>query len=219
MFRAICVFFCFLSILIFGPLPAAADSGMTYTISGDYSPTTSNSQLSGASDTFSMSFTVPVQPVTTFFSLGDFFYVDAPIQYSYAASNGGTSSGLVYLNFYSLTSASQTGGLFVDFCADGPSCATGLEYQWIVPGSLLYSGPENAPTLLSTSFDFTGGQFLLYHCTFCNNLDATGTFTGNVNAVATPEPQSALLLIVGFFCLFAVRIYQNRKRILASTVV
>src|ERR1700688_4571735 len=157
MIRPVCVFLCFLSILILGPLPASADSGVTYTISGEYSPTTSTSQLSGPSDTFTMSFTVPVQPVTTFFLLGNYFYVDAPVQYSYSASNGGTSSGLVYLNFYSLTSSSQTGGLFVDFCADGPSCLTGLEYQWTVPGPLLYSGLESSPTLVQTSFDFTGG--------------------------------------------------------------
>jgi hypothetical protein len=219
MFRPICVFFGFLSILILGPLSVSADSGVTYTISGDYSPTTSTSQLSGPSDTFTMSFMVPAQQVTTNFLLGDDFFVDPPVPYSYSTSNGGTSSGSVYPSFYSLASTSQTGGLFVDFCADGPSCATGLEYQWIVPGSLLYSGLENAPTLLSTSFDFTEGQFLLYHCTLCNDLDATGTFTGNVNAVATPEPESVLLLLVGMISLFAVRIQQTRKRILSSTVV
>jgi hypothetical protein len=204
MFRAICEFFFFLSILILCPLFAAADSGLTYTISGDYSPITSTSQLSGPSDTFSMSFTLPLQPITTDFLPGDDFFVDAPIQFSYSASNGGTSSGLVYLTFYSLTAASQTGGLFVDFCADGPSCATGLEYQWIVPGPLLYSGLESSPMLFPTSFESSDGQFLLYHCTFCNDLDATGTFTGNVNAVATPEPGSAWLFLVGIFCLSVV---------------
>jgi hypothetical protein len=218
-FRAICVLLCFVSILILSPLPASADSGVTYTISGDYSSTTSASQLSGPSDNFTMSFKLPVQPVTTDFVLGDDFYVDAPIQYSYSASNGGTSSGLVYLSYYSLSSSLQPGGLFVDFCADGPTCATGLEYQWEVPGALLYSGLESSPTLIPTSFDFTGGQFRLYHCTTCNNLDATGTFTGNVNAVSIPEPHSGLLLIVGISCLFAARIYHNPKRILTSRVV
>jgi hypothetical protein len=165
-----------------------------------------------------MSFTLPLQPVTTDFLLGDDFFVDAPIQYSYSASNGGSSSGLVYVNFYSLTSSSQTGGLFVDFCADGPSCATGLEYQWIVPGPLLYSGLESSPMLFPTSFEFSDGQFLLYHCTFCNDLDATGTFTGNVDAISTAEPESALLLFVGIFCLFAVCIHRNRTRSLTSSV-
>ncbi len=164
-----------------------------------------------------MSFTLPVQPVTTDFVLGDDFYVDAPIQYSNSASNGGTSSGLVYLSFYSLTSTSQTGGLFVDFCADGPSCAAGLEYQWEVPGGLLYSGPESAPTLFPTSFDFTGGQFLLYHCTFCNNLDAAGAFIGTVNAVPTPEPRPGVLLFVGMFCLLAARTLARRPRSLIGS--
>jgi hypothetical protein len=216
MFRPICVFFGFLSILILGPLSASADSGVTYTISGDYSPTTSTSQLSGPSDNFSMSFTLPLQPVTTNFLLGDDFFVDPAVPFSYSASNGGTSSGLVYLNFYSLASISQTGGLFVDFCADGPSCATGLEYQWIVPGSLLYSGAENYPTLLSTSVDFTDGQFLLYDCTLCNNLDGTGAFTGTVNAVPTPEPPPGVLLFVGMFCLLVARTHRKWCNVLGG---
>jgi hypothetical protein len=217
MYRGICVFFCFLQILILGPLPASADSGLTYTISGVYSPATSTSQLSGPSDTFTMSFTLPVQPVTTDFVLGDDFYVDAPIQYSYSASNGGTSSGLVYLSFYSLTANSQTGGFFVDFCANGPDCAIGLEYQWAVPGPLLYSRSESSPSLFPISFGLSNGQFLLYDCTLCNNLDATGTFTGTVSAaVSTPEPRSALFLLVGMSCLLAARTHHKRRGLLTG---
>jgi hypothetical protein len=216
MFRATCILFCSFSILILGPVSASADSGLTYTISGDYSPTTSPSQLSGPSDIFTMSFTLAVQPTTTDFLLGDDFFVDAPVQFSYSASNGGTASGLVYLAFYSLSAASQTGGLFVDFCADGPSCATGLEYQWIVPGPLLYSGPESEPTLLLTSFQFSDGQFLQYHCTFCNDLDATGTFAGSVNAMSTPEPKSSALLITGLICLLGICVSRRKQSNLTS---
>jgi hypothetical protein len=202
-----------LLILIFGPQPASADSGVTYTISGVYSATTGNSQLSGPSDTFLMSFTVPTNPVTTDFVLGDDFFVDAPVPFSFSASNGGTASGPVYLNFYSLSSSSQPGGLFVDFCADGPSCLTGLEYQWEVPGALLYSGQESSPTLIPTSFNFTGGQFTLLHCTLCDNFDATGTFNGTVNAVvATPEPASAVFLLLGIFCVFTILYHRKDLR-------
>jgi len=156
-------YFCgVLLVVTFGAQPANADSDVTFTISGVYSAATSSSQLSGPSDTFIMSFAVPSQPVTTDFLAGDDFFVDSPIQFSYSASNGGTASGLVFLSFYSLTSGSQPGGFFVDFCAGGPTCATGLEYQWEVPGSALYSGPESSRTLMPTSFDFTGGQFLVY---------------------------------------------------------
>jgi hypothetical protein len=215
MFRATCFLLSFLAILICGALPVLADSGMTYTISGDYSPNTTPSQLSGPSDAFTMSFTLALQPVTTDFLLGDDFFVDAPIQFTYLASNGGTSSGLVYLTFYSLTAASQTGGLFVDFCADGPSCASGLEYQWIVPGPLLYSGLESSPMLFPTSFDFSDGQFLLYHCTFCDDLDATGAFAGTVNAVPTPEAKSGLFVFVGLICLLIVHVAKKSPRVLA----
>jgi hypothetical protein len=216
-FRTRSVLCSVLLLLIFAPRLVKADSGVTYTISGTYSSTTSTSQLSGPSDTFTMSFALPSQPVTTDFMPGDDFFVHSPIQFSFSASNGGTASGLVYLSFYSLASTSQHGGLFVDFCADGPSCATGLEYQWEVPGGLLYSAPESSPTLIPTSFDFTGGQFLLYHCTMCNNLDATGTFSGTATAaVAMPEPSSALLVFLGTLCLLTVGTLQ--KRLLHPTV-
>jgi hypothetical protein len=211
-FRTAIVFCGALLILIVSPQPIQADSGVTYNISGMYSATTTSSQLSGPfPTTFLMSFTLPSQPVTTNFLLGDDFFVDAAIPFSFSASNGGTANGLVYLNFYSLTAASQVGGLFVDFCADGPSCATGLEYQWAVPGPLLYSGVENSPTLIPTSFDFTGGQFTLLQCPTCNNIPS-GAFSGTVNAVATPEPASALLLFLGILCLFAVALHQKLLR-------
>lgn len=204
-----------LLVLIFGPQPVNADSGVSYTIAGTFSSATTSSPLSGPSDTFTMSFALPSQPVATFFLLNDDFYVDAPVPYSYSASNGGTSSGLVYLSFYSLASHSQPGGLFVDFCVDGPLCATGQEYQWLVPGALLYSGTENSPTLIASSFDFTGGQFRLYHCTTCDNLDASGTFSGTVNAVVTPEPSSALLLVLGILSLFTFCFLQKLLKPLA----
>ena len=87
-----------------------------------------------------------------------------------------------------LTSSSQPGGFFVDFCADGQSCATGQEYTWVVPGPLLYSGLESSPTLLPTSFDFTGGQFL-DQCTSCDNFDGGET-------IHTSIPSSRVLQYV-----------------------
>ena len=195
--------------LILGAQPVKADSGVTYVISGVYSSTTSGPQLSGPSDTFTMSFSLPSQPVTTDFILGDDFIVDALTPFTYSSSNGGTASGLVFLTFYTPTSSSQPGGFFVDFCAVGPSCATGQEYTWVVPGPLLYSGLESSPTLLPISFDFTGGQFL-DRCTFCDNFDASGTFDGSVNVVPTPEPGSALLLLLGIFGIFTISCHQKR---------
>ena len=166
-----------------------------------------------------MSFTLPSQPVTTDFLLGDDFIVDALTPFTYSSSNGGTASGQVFLTFYTPTSSSQAGGFFVDFCADGPDCLTGQEYTWVVPGPLLYSGLESSPTLLPTSFDFTGGQFL-DQCTSCDNFDASGTFAGSVNAsdvVPAPEPASALLLLLGIFGAITISFQQKRLNTLVRS--
>lgn len=205
-----------LLILSFGCQPASADSGVTYSVSGVYSPDTTYSQLSGGSDTFTMSFTLPSQPVTTDFVLGDDFFVEAPVSFTFSTSNG-TASGLVLVNFYSPNSISQPGGFFVDFCPDGPTCPSGLEYQWQVPGPLLYSGLESFPTLLPTSFDFTGGQFM-EQSVFSDTVEA-GTFDGSVSAsvVTTPEPASAALLALGIFGIFAISLYQKRQSTLVRS--
>jgi hypothetical protein len=88
-----------------------------------------------------------------------------------------------------------------------------------VPGPLLYSGGESSPTLLPTSFDFSGGQFLVYQCTFCDGIDASGTFDGSVsaNVVTTPEPASAALLALGIFGIFAISFYQKRQSTLVRS--
>ena len=85
--------------LILGAQPVNADSEVTYSVSGTYSSATTSSQLSGPSDTFTMSFTLPSQPVTTDFLFGDDFIVDALTPFTYSSSNGGTASGLVFLTF------------------------------------------------------------------------------------------------------------------------
>ena len=219
MLRTEYVFCGVLLALMLGAQPVKADSGVTYQISGTYLSTEGSSSLIGTSDTFTMSFSLPSQPVTTDFLLGDDFIVEALTPFTYSSSNGGVASGLVSLTFYTPTSSSQPGGFFVDFCADGPLCPTGQEYMWVVPGPLLYSGLESSPTLTPTSFSFTGGQFL-DECISCNNADASGTFNGSVNVssvVTTPEPASALLLVLGIFGLFAISLRQKRVIIFAKS--
>ena len=205
-----------LLVLILAVQPVRADSGVTYSVSGTYSSATTSSALSGPSDTFTMNFSLPLQPGTSDYFPGDDFIVNALTPFTYSSSNGGTASGLVFLTFYTPTSTSQRGGFFVDFCADGPDCLTDQEYMWVVPGPLLYSGPESSPTLLPTSFDFTGGQFL-DPCTSCDNL-ASDTFDGSVSAntvVPTPEPGSALFLLLGIFFLFNICFHQKLLKSLA----
>ena len=49
----------------------------------------------------------------------------------------------------------------------------------------------------------------MFHRTFCDNLDASGTFDGTVNVVPTPEPASALYLLLGIFCVLSI-LYQRK---------
>lgn len=224
MFRTGFAFCGTLLALILGAQTVKADSEVTYQITGTFSSTTTSSLLSGAFDTFTMSFTLPSQPAIFSSQLGDNFAVNGPftngaVQFSVSDSGGGSASGLMYLSFYETTSTSQPGGFFVDFCADGPLCTSGLEYQWEVPGPQLYTGSESSPTLFPTSFNFTSGQFVLLDCTCSNTIDASGTFDGSVSAsvVTTPEPASAGLLALGVLALFAISFYQKRQSTLVRS--
>jgi hypothetical protein len=198
--------------LIFFPSAALADSLISYSISGVYSPNSSTTGLTGPSDSFQMTFSLPSNPVTTDFVTGDDFYVDDPVQLKYSASNGSSFAELGFLAFYELNSSSQHGGLFVDFCSGGIACVSGPEYQWTVPGPQLYTGTEAFPTLFPTQFNFENGVFAVYACPTCADLTGIGTFNGSVSAVATPEPSAVVFMLASIFCYFVFAIWQKRVR-------
>jgi hypothetical protein len=138
-------------------------------------------QFTGA---ISASFELPVNPTPIGFTLG-FNFIVMPVD---LMINGAPSADR--LNFYS--SSNQGGGGFAAVSNTGVVDIN-------TAGPQLYTGPENAPTMLGV---VTGGVTL-------TNYDPTGaigppagTITspgtpGPVGSVTTPEPSATVLLGIG----------------------
>jgi hypothetical protein len=145
---------------------ASADTLITYQLSG---PTT-------------VSFEVPVNPTVTGFDIGINFIV-TPIN---LIINGVVTTGDT-VDFFNLASA---GGGFAVVNPGGASAVVNTA------GPQLYTGPENAPTMLGvvtagvplTDFDAPGAPVGM--------LTTPGT-PGPVGSVTTPEPSATVLLGIG----------------------
>lgn len=178
---------------------ALADSTANYTVTGTYGAGTLPTALTGAGDSFTLNFSLPTNPVIASgdYVIGDDFYV-FPLNVTYTF--GGVTSTLAQslVAFYTPTSVGQAGGFFVDFCVN-PSCADNFEYQWTFAGPQQYTGSEDNPTMVPTSFTSNNQTFAIFDNSnptnpgYCSTLDATI----NGKPVHTPEPSSLLLLGAG----------------------
>jgi hypothetical protein len=184
---------------------AKADSTpTTFTITGTYGLGTPSEPLSKAGQDFTMTFNIPNQPATMEWSSmnGDDFYL-YPMNVTYTTGGAQTILSNSLVSFYNVGAASQYGGFFVAWCATDVNCVTGLEYQWTFGGPQQYFGPEGNPTMLPSGYSFGNQPFTVYSDMW-TGYDST--ISGCVTTVATPEPSSIAMLLVGaVFALFLMR--------------
>jgi len=184
----------FMAAIVAGP--AVADSTADYSITGVYGSDVPTTPLSAGGQAFSMSFSFPSDPgaLVAVSFLGEGFYV-YPINISYTYDGLTSILQSSAVAFYASGSMSQHGGFFIDYCVDS-SCLTDLDYQWTFDGPQQYTGSEDNPTIVPTTFALTNQGFNVYN----NDTGAavSGTFDGSINGrVKTPEPSSLLLLGAG----------------------
>jgi hypothetical protein len=187
---------------------AKADSTpTTFTITGTYGSGTTSEPLSQAGQDFTMTFNIPNNPATMEWSSmsGDDFYL-YPMNVSYTMGGVQTLLSNSLVSFYNVGAASQNGGLFVAWCATDVSCATGLEYQWTFGGPQQYFGPEGNPTMLPSSYSFGNQPFTIYSNTW---TEFDSNTSGSVSTVATPEPSSITMLLVG--AVFAILLLRKMQ--------
>jgi len=177
---------------------AVADSTANYSITGTYGDGTLSTALSGSGDSFTMNFSLPTNPGSLIVDsvIGDDFYV-YPLNISY--SFGGSTTTLLgaLVGFYSTTSGSQPGGLFIDYCVS-PTCLGDPEYQWTFGGPQQYTGSEDNPTMVPTSFVPPYQGFSVYPTADDDVYSSLfSSIAVNGKPVNTPEPSSLLLLGAG----------------------
>ena len=176
--------------------PVFADSTANYSITGTYGDGTLTTALSGAGESFTMNFSLPTNPSSLITNYGSrYFYVD-PLNISYSFEGSTTILTGALVAFYSATSGSQHGGLFIDYCVS-PTCLGDLEYQWTFAGPQQYTGKPSNPTLVPTSFPPTSQGVMIYPTADDNAFPGLIDATVQGKPVATPEPSSLLLLGAG----------------------
>ena len=177
---------------------AFADSTqVTYTLTGSYAKGTMVTPLTVPNDSFTFQFTLPIAagPLVASPWPGDDTYL-YPLEVNYTFNGVDTLMTNSLIALYRSTAGSQSGGLFVDWCATDVTCNTGLEYQWTFGGPQQYDGNELNPTLTPSNFTFTDQSFIIWNNTYEEHGSSiSGVVTQQITNV--PEPSNLVLLIAG----------------------
>jgi hypothetical protein len=205
--KKVCLVFALVTVTLSGSASIVMADSASYNVAGTYGSGTPSTPLSAPGQSFTMSFTIPTNPPVTDFLAGDDFFVNpVSVAYSLGGSPSTTLMNVVVI-FYSVGAMSQSGGFFVDFCASGPMCLSGNEYQWQFAGPKQYTGPESNPTMTPTGFNLIGQAscssvsscLLVFDNSHGGASVGAGATSGTVSVgtVSTPEPSALVMLLAG----------------------
>jgi hypothetical protein len=171
-------------------------STITYNASGTFNSSTPSSAYSGPDETWSLSFDVNSTPVVSNVDAGGYF--DAAFSdFSYSLDGVAVAITPVDIRFFS---ALDYGGFDICFtiaCQYFNSPTDGIEIET----SQLFTGSESAPTMSAGNFPWIE-MSLFVDSSYYPQVPPG---TGSVEALATPEPSSILMLGSGLLLALAGR--------------
>ena len=170
-------------------------SEIEYTTTGEYPSSAPATTLTGPDESFTLTFTVPVNPVTGApFTPGATFSAAVSGTYMF----GATTADFNGVSFF----PGPDGGFETSDIVNGPD-----SLYLSIDGPQLYSGTPPSVTMLATSFTATSN----YTQFFINSPDAVDFSTEpTVTASTVPEPGTALGASVGLLLLAAAML---RRRV------
>jgi hypothetical protein len=183
-------------------VPTFADS-IQYNVTGTFSGDVSSAPLSGPNGAYTISFSLARNPTPDFVDVADFAIANVPILYSFQCNGCGSAATFSGLALDVDFAGPSLGGLFVlEFLAGGH------DYFFNFQGATIFSGPTDAPTLL------TGGPFAATGQFGLDNNEFVDLGTASVTAIPqaeTPEPSTLALLVAALAAVGVTTVLRARN--------